>query len=82
MAPAKPAYYTHVRVNTRVCRLQEYLRRKGYVSAMRALETESKAQAEDFGEDAAFFRALVLDGRWDDAITLIEVKYDEHFEVQ
>lgn len=40
---------------------------------MRALETESHARAENLGEDAAFLRDLVLDGRWDDAITLIEV---------
>ncbi|CAN0165344.1 unnamed protein product [Scytosiphon promiscuus] len=39
---------------------------------MRALETESNSQAEELGEDAAFLRALVLDGRWEDAITLIE----------
>ena len=40
---------------------------------MRALETEAGVQTEDLGEDASFLRALVLDGRWEDAITLIEV---------
>lgn len=40
---------------------------------MRALETESKARAENLGEDAAFLRELVLDGRWEDAVTLIKV---------
>ncbi len=41
---------------------------------MRALETEAEVPAEELGEDAAFLRELVLDGRWNDAITLIEVR--------
>lgn len=40
---------------------------------MRALEKESGVEAERLGEDAAFLRALVLDGLWEEAITLIEV---------
>lgn len=62
-------------VRARTCPIesQEYLRRRGYVSAMRALESESKVRAENLGEDAAFLRELVLDGRWEDAITLIKV---------
>ena len=51
---------------------QEHLQRRGHISAMRALETEAGVQTEDLGEDASFLRALVLDGRWEDAITLIE----------
>lgn len=40
---------------------------------MRALEKDTGVDAESFGEDAAFLRGLVLDGRWQDAVTLIEV---------
>ncbi|CAN0304983.1 unnamed protein product, partial [Laminaria digitata] len=50
----------------------EHLQRRGHISAMRALETEAGVETEDLGEDASFLRALVLDGRWEDAITLIE----------
>ena len=52
---------------------QEHLHRKGHVGAMRALERETGVEAERLGEDAAFLRALVLDGHWNDAITLIKV---------
>lgn len=40
---------------------------------MRALEQESGVEADELGEDASFLRNLVLDGRWDDALTLLEV---------
>ncbi|CAN0568255.1 unnamed protein product, partial [Ectocarpus sp. 12 AP-2014] len=51
----------------------EYLRRRGYISAMRALEKQAETQAEIMGGDAAFLRGLVLDGRWEDVMVLIEV---------
>lgn len=41
---------------------------------MRALEQESGVEADVLGEDASFLRNLVLDGRWDDALTLLEVR--------
>ncbi|CAN0547137.1 unnamed protein product, partial [Ectocarpus sp. 12 AP-2014] len=50
----------------------EYLRRRGYISAMRALEKQAETQAEILGRDAAFLRGLVLDGRWEDVMILIE----------
>lgn len=40
---------------------------------MRALERETGVEADVLGEDAAFLRTLVMDGRWDETITLLEV---------
>lgn len=53
---------------------QEHLHRRGHIAAMRALEKEAGVEAEPLSENASFFRALVLDGRWDDAITMLEVQ--------
>jgi WD40 repeat protein len=50
----------------------EYLRRRGYIHAMRCLEEESGLQVESLGQDASFLRSLVLDGRWGEVDTLLE----------
>lgn len=55
------------------CPSQEHLRRRGHIAAMRALEKEAGVEAAVLGKDASFLRALVLDGRWEDAATLLEV---------
>lgn len=52
---------------------QEHLRRHGHIEAMRALEREAGVEADVLGRDAAFLRTLVMDGRWEDVITLLEV---------
>lgn len=52
---------------------QEHLRSRGHIATMRALEHESGVEADVLGDDAAFLRSLVLDGRWEDAVTLLEV---------
>lgn len=39
--------------------------------SMRSLEAETSLEAEGFGEDVKFLRALILDGRWDDAAIML-----------
>ena len=53
--------------------LANFLEERGYVESMRCVEKETGVVSEIFDEDLGYFRSLLLDGRWDDALSFVDV---------
>eukprot|EP00939_MAST-03C_sp_MAST-3C-sp1_P002089 g2089.t1 len=53
--------------------MANFLEERGYVESMRCIERETGVVSEIFDEDLGYFRSLLLDGRWDDALSFVDV---------
>mmetsp|Transcript_23453 Transcript_23453/g.41497 ORF Transcript_23453/g.41497 Transcript_23453/m.41497 type:complete len:705 (+) Transcript_23453:52-2166(+) len=57
--------------------VMDYLKRKGFVESLVALEKESKVSMESYGKEITYLRRLMLDGQWEDLENIILPLKDE-----
>ncbi|KAL3320891.1 hypothetical protein Ciccas_000417 [Cichlidogyrus casuarinus] len=76
----EPPYF-HIPEAEIVKMILEYFDCKMMSASLLSLERESGQTNTDFNEDLLFFRQLVLDGHWDDAISYLEPLSSPPFEI-